>query len=157
MTPRASPGWVVSGVVAGALALSGCGSDDPAPATATTTATPTPAAATLPADVGGSYTRTMTDKDWKSYAGSFPSGKWRFDVKPNGDVDVYPPGADTVDFTTAFHVTGDRVTIDSVPVCPNTTGRYRWHASGKALTLTVAKDTGCPPRAVLFGGTWHRR
>jgi hypothetical protein len=98
----------------------------------------------------------MRARDWKLAGSGYPVGTWRFDVDEEGLVDVYNPGMSGVDFSTEFAVSGDRLTVDSVPVCPGTRGRYTWRATNRALTLTVAKDKRCAARAALFGGTWRR-
>jgi hypothetical protein len=166
MTPVQIRECAAAGVLAGVLALSGCGSAD----VATTSSMPTRSAAqaTAPApaapattasagEVRGAWTRTMTARDWRGAGSGFPVGTWRMVVDRAGAVSVYLPGIDTVDFTTQFAVTGRRLTIDSVPVCPGTKGRYTWRASAKALTMTVVEDQACTARAALFGGTWTRR
>jgi hypothetical protein len=166
MTPEQIRECAAAGVLAGVLVLSGCGSADVAPTSSTPTrsaaqaSTPAPAApaATAPSgDLRGSWTRTMTARDWQGAGSGFPLGTWRMVVDRAGAVSVYLPGTDTVDFTTQFAVKGQRLTIDSVPVCPGTKGRYTWRASAKALTMTVVDDQACTARAALFGGTWTRR
>jgi hypothetical protein len=154
--------WAASGVLAGALALSGCGSDEETTTAATPTRTPaetaTPAAAaSLPADLRGSWQRTMTERDWKSAGKGYPLGTWRLDAARDGAVGVYLPRTDAVDFSTEFVASGEQLTIESIPVCPGETGRYAWHASAKELTLSVVADDACAQRAALFGGTWRRR
>src|SRR4051794_9979693 len=162
MSSQLIRGWAASGVLAGALLLSGCGSGEDtvgsaAPAgAAAKTATPA-VASRLPAGLRGSFKRTMRARDWKSAGSGYPLGTWRLDVVRDGDVNVFLPGTDTVDFSTRFSVSGQRLTIDSVPVCPGKTGRYAWRSSADELRLTVIEDDACAQRAALFGGTWHRR
>jgi hypothetical protein len=98
----------------------------------------------------------MRARDWRSAGGGYPVGTWRFDVDKDGGVGVYYPRTETVDFGTEFVVAGERLRIESIPICPAAAGRYEWRASAEKLTLTVIDD-GCPPRAALFGGTWTRR
>jgi hypothetical protein len=141
---------VAAAAVAGALALFGCGDDDEQEASA-----PEDAAA-VPADLRGSWKRTMTARDWRPIGG-YPTGTWRFDVEADGGVDVYYPRTTTVDFGTQFVVAGGELTIESIPVCPGVEGRYRWRASAGELTLTVVDDGDCEARAALFGGDWRRR
>jgi hypothetical protein len=69
---------------------------------------------------------------------------------------VYQPRNSTVDFRTELTADGRKATIDAVPICPATKGRYTWKASGRRLTLTTVEDP-CGPRDALFGGTWTRR
>ena len=151
---------VAAGVLAAVLALSGCGSDEQETATAPSreraqTAKPREPAS-VPAQLIGSWKRTLRARDWKPAGERFPVGTWRFEVDSEGAVSVYLPRTDTVDFTTRFVVAGTKLTIESLPVCPNTNGRYRWRASARELTLTIVND-GCGPRAALFGGAWRRR
>src|SRR4051795_2482862 len=108
-------------------------------------------------DLRGSWTRTMTARDWEGAGSGFPVGTWRMVVDRAGAVSVYLPGTDAVDFTTQFAVKGPRVTIDSVPVCPGTKGRYTWRAAAKTMTMTIVDDQDCGARSALFGGTWTRR
>ncbi len=162
MTSQQIRRWAAAGVLAGVVALFGCGSEEDAAKAPTPTGTPAQAAtpepsAALPGGLLGSWKRTMTARDWESGGGGFPSGTWRFDVGANGAVDVYLPHTGTVDFSTQFAVKGHQLTIDSVPVCPGRTGRYTWHASSRKLGLTVVSDETCKPRAALFGGTWTHR
>jgi hypothetical protein len=94
-------------------------------------------------------------RDWKPAGAGYPLGTWRFDVKHNGDVNVYLPRKKPVDFTTQFVVGGDQLTIEIIPVCAGETARYGWHASKDELELTDAADDSCTARAALFGSTWH--
>jgi hypothetical protein len=151
--------WAAAGVLAGALALAGCGSDDDVKAAATPTATEaaktTPVAvAAFPEDLRGSWKRKMTRKDWGTPG--YPVGTWRFDADDKGEVDVYSPLKDDVDFNTEFGVDGEQVSLE-IPVCPGQAMKYAWRASGDNLTLTVVDDAGCTAGAALFGGTWTRR
>jgi hypothetical protein len=151
---------VAAGVFAAVFALSGCGSDEQETATAPTrdraqTAT-SREPASVPAELVGSWKRTMRARDWKLAGGGYPVGTWRFDVDSEGGVDVYYPRTDTVDFSTRFVVAGTELTIESLPVCPDTDGRYKWRAAVRELTLTIVDD-GCGPRAALFGGAWRLR
>jgi len=145
------------------LALSGCGSKaepaattGPSP-TGTAPGAATPDAAALPASLRGSWKRTMRARDWRSAGSGYPLGTWRFDVDSRGDLGVYYPRTSTVDFSTQFVAKGKQLTIESIPICPGKTGRYKWRASGQELTLTVVADDACKARAALFGGTWTRR
>jgi hypothetical protein len=162
MTSQPIRRWAASGLLAGALALCGCGSGDDATTSANAaegaaeTATPLSNAA-LPDDLRGSWKRTMRPRDWKSVGRGYPLGTWRFDIARDGDLSVWLPRTDEVDFTTTIAVDGDQLTIDSIPICPGETGRYAWRAAADELTLTVVGDDACKPRAALFGGTWHRR
>jgi hypothetical protein len=149
----------VAGVLAGVLALDGCGSGEELAADPTSTgaaATTAPSTA-LPEDLRGSWRRTMTARDWRPAGGGFPPGMWRLDVDRRGEVTVYLPHTSVVDFSTRFVVEGRRMTIAGVPICPGQTGRYTWHASARALRLSVVADDACKARAALFGGTWTRR
>jgi hypothetical protein len=165
MSAQPIRGWAASAFLAGALALSGCGSGDDLPSSAAATRTPTPAktaaaasaSASAPAAMRGSWERTMRARDWKAVGQGYPLGTWRFVVKRNRDVEVYLPRTSTVDFTTQFTTAGDQLTIESVPICPGETGKYTWNASADALKLTVVADDACAARAPLFRGTWHRR
>jgi hypothetical protein len=153
---------VAAGALAGVLALSGCGSKEDAATSPTPTSSPAQTAtpevsAALPGGLRGSWRRTMTARDWRPAGGGFPAGTFRFDADKKGEVSVYFPRTDTVDFSTQFVVTGQHLTIESVPICPGETARYTWHASPKALRLTVIGHDACKPRAALFGGTWTRR
>jgi hypothetical protein len=160
MTFQPTREGVAAGVVAGVLALSGCGSDEEnTAATPTRTAAQTAApeeAASVPASVRGSWKRTLRARDWEAAGRGYPVGTWRFDVDSEGAVGVYYPRTDTVDFGTQLLVDGKELTIESIPVCPGLEGRYRWRASARELTLTVVDD-GCAARAALFGGAWRRR
>jgi hypothetical protein len=147
-----------AGVVACVLALCGCGSEPDATTGPSRTGTPAHAATpALPGVLRGSWKRTMRARDWRSAGSGYPVGTWRFDVDGRGAVGVYYPRTDTVDFTTQLVVNDQQLTIESIPICPGRTGRYRWRASADALTLTVVGDDACKPRAALFGGTWTRR
>lgn len=162
MTPHQIRESTAAGVLAFALALSGCGSESHGAASATPTGTPertaTPQApAAFPAGLRGSWKRTMTARDWKPVGSGYPLGTWRLDVDRKGDASVYLPRTDAVDFTTQFAVKGQQLTIESIPVCPGQTGRYTWRASARAMTLTVVDAGGCEQGAALFGGTWTRR
>jgi hypothetical protein len=153
---------VAAGVLAGVLALYGCGSKENAATSPTPTSSPAKAAtqkisASLPSGLRGSWRRTMKARDWRPAGGGFPAGTFRFDVDKNGEVSVYFPRTDTVDFSTQFVVTGRHLTIESVPICPGQTARYKWRASPNELRLTAVGHDACRPRAVLFGGTWTRR
>jgi hypothetical protein len=161
MTSQPIRGWAASGLLAGALALSGCGSGDDTTKSANAAEGPaettTPVSATaLPDELRGSWKRTMKPKDWKSVGSGYPLGTWRFDIARDGDLSVWLPRTDKVDFTTTIAVDGDQLTIESIPICPGETGRYAWRAAADELTLTV-DDDACAPAAALFGGTWHRR
>jgi hypothetical protein len=148
--------WAAAGVLAGVLALDGCGSGDE-PATSPTPTRSATATATPTAALSGSWTRRMTARDWRLAGSGYPTGRFRLDVDRHGGVSVYFPGKRVVDFTTAFAVQGRRMTIASVPVCPGETGRYTWHVSARTLRLNVVADQACKPRAALFGGMWTRR
>jgi hypothetical protein len=161
MTFQPTRQCVAAGVLAGVLALFGCGSDEEETAATTT---PSPAQTATPEDTGsvpaslrGSWKRTLRARDWKSAGGDYPAGTWRFDVDSEGAVGVYYPRTDTVDFSTQFVVAGKELTIESIPICPGIAGRYRWQASADELTLTIVDDDDCAARAALFGGTWRRR
>ncbi len=152
--------WAAAGLLAGVLALVGCGSDEDATTSAAATRTPTAtatveAAASFPEEMRGEWKRVMKTKDWGT--DGYPLGAWRFKTDGKGGVSVYIPRTSAVDFTTNFKVDGENLVIDSIPVCPGQTGRYAWRASGEKLTLTVVDDGGCKPGAALFGGTWTRR
>jgi hypothetical protein len=99
----------------------------------------------------------MTPRDWKLAGRGYPRGTWRLEIDARGAVDVFRPHSDKVDFSTEFGLARNRLTIDSIPICPGTKGRYTWRATPRELTLTVVDDAGCAPRAALFGGTWRRR
>jgi hypothetical protein len=162
MTSKPIRQLVAAGVLAGVLALYGCGSKEDAATTRTPTSSPAKAAAqetsaALPSGFRGSWRRTMKARDWRPAGGGFPAGTFRFDVDKNGEVNVYFPGTDTVDFSTQFVVTGRHLTIESVPICPGETARCTWRESPKALRLTVVGHDACKARAALFGGTWTRR
>jgi hypothetical protein len=169
MTAHQIREWTATGGVACVLAACGCGSAEQTATDASSTGTATHAVTTAPASTApatptaavpaalrGHWKRTMKDADWGSAGSGFPVGTWRLAVDAHGDVDVYQPGIGDVDFTTKFIADGHRLTIATLPVCPDKTGRYTWRASSGAMTLTVAADDGCPPRAALFGGTWTR-
>jgi len=164
MTSHQIRGWAAAGVVAGALVAEGCGSQDEVATSsaATTTATRTPTKTTakvtagVPALVRGHFKRRLTDADWKPVGGGFPVGTWRLEVDAAGTVHVFSPGVANPDFNTQFLVKGQALTIDSVPVCPGQTGRYRWHASAHTLRITLVADRTCEPRVALFDGTWTR-
>jgi hypothetical protein len=162
MTSERIRSAAAAGVLAGVLAISGCGSDEGAAADAGATATPVPTptstpAVALPTALRGHWQRTMTARDWRTAGRGYPLGTWRFDVSKNGAVDVYLPRTSEVDFSTEFEANGKTLTIENVPVCPDEPGKYAWHAAGKKLTLTVVDDTACKARGALFGGTWTRR
>jgi hypothetical protein len=154
MTSQLTRGWAAAGVLAGVLALPGCGSD---PAPATEAATPEETAAAPPAGLSGSWTRVMRARDWREAGQGYPLGTYRFDLDGRGGVRVYFPRTDTVDFSTEFAVKGRRLTIGTVPICPGVTGRFTWRATADVLTLTPVDDHACAARAALFGGTWTRR
>ena len=78
--------WAAAGLLAGVLALVGCGSDDDATTSAAATRTPTAtatveAAASFPEEMRGEWKRVMKTKDWaltatRSVRGaSRPTGK----------------------------------------------------------------------------------
>jgi hypothetical protein len=163
MTSQPLRGWAASGVLAGALALSGCGSGDDKASSATPTRTPAQTAtsatstASLPARMRGSWTRTMRPRDWKPAGSGYPLGTWRLDVPRDGAADVYLPRTDTVDFSPQVAVAEKELTIEDIPVCPGKVTRYSWRATASELTLTVVDDDDCTQGATLFGGTWHRR
>ena len=164
MTSQRTSGWAAAGVLAGLVAFPACGTQEaaqtkPEPTRAATqVATPAqqPAAA-MPDGLVGSWKRMMRARDWRPAGEGYPVGTWRFHLDRHGQLDVYLPRTDTVDFSTDFVVEGHRLTIDTVPVCPGNTGRYRWRRSADTLTFTVADDQECTARAALFGGTWTRR
>jgi len=134
-----------------ALAPSGLGSSKPAlRAEAQVTGA-------VPTKLVGKWGRNVTQADWARYGQSFPTGVYRFVVKKNGSVGVYFPGTAYVDFTTKFSVSGGRLTIDVVPICPVDKGRYTWKVAGKQLTLKVVADRNCKARAALFSGVWTKR
>jgi hypothetical protein len=159
MTSQQISSWAAVGVLAGVLAVAGCGSGGDDTASATPTGTPRAAtsapAAGVPAALRGSWKRAMTLRDWGS--DGYPLGTWRFDVDDDGAVNVYLPRTDSVDFSTEFAVAGRRLTIDAVPLCPGETGGYSWRANGDELMFTAVDDDECAARAALFGGTWTRR
>ena len=158
-------------VAAAIVAIAGCGSGDSDTATAKATSSPAetataaetatpaaqaaPAAAPVPAALRGRWRRTMRARDWKVAGGGLPRGTWRVAIGRRGTMAVYTPRTTSVDFRTELAAEGKKATIGSVPICPTTTGRYRWKASGRRLTLATVKDP-CAPRDALFGGTWTR-
>jgi hypothetical protein len=162
MTSRQIRVWAALGVLAGVVSLNGCGSQedvaagDPAAPTGTPAQTAT-AAPAIPAALVGSWDRRMRSRDWRSVGRGYPLGTWRSDVTKNGDLSVYLPRTDTVDFATAVKVDGQRLTIDGIPVCPGQNMELTWQATERALTLSVVDDGGCKQGAALFGGTWTRR
>jgi hypothetical protein len=161
MTSQQSRAWAAGCVLAGALALSACGSEAEVATSRTPTGAPAQTVApgpssTLPAGVRGSWKRTMKARDWRHAGRGYPLGTWRFDVDETGAMSVYRPHTDDVDFTTQFAAKGRRLTIE-VPICPGQTGRYTWRTTAGALRLTVIDDDGCKAGAALFGGTWTRR
>jgi hypothetical protein len=99
----------------------------------------------------------MRARDWKPAGQGYPLGRWRLDIDSKGDVDVFLPRTDKVDFSTEFAVDGSRVAIEDIPVCPGQRSRYTWRANSHTLTLSVVDDGGCAPAAALFGGAWQRR
>lgn len=133
-----------------APAPSGLGSLKPSPA-ATTSMT-----GAVPSKLIGRWSRNVTQADWQKYGQSFPVGVWSFAVARNGSVGVYTPYTRYVDFRTAFAVSGGRLTIDSIPICP-TKGQYLWKVSGRLLTIKEVADTKCRARAALFTGVWKRK
>jgi hypothetical protein len=166
MTSQRIRGSAAAGVLASVLALAGCGSDSKPEPAAAAKATPDRAAtpakhavsvAALPGRLAGSWKRAMRPRDWGPAGKGYPLGTWRFDLDGHGELGVYLPRTDTVDFTTKFTVKGHRLTIDTIPICPTDTGRYTWRASAHELTLTVVDDDKCTARAALFGGAWTRR
>jgi hypothetical protein len=99
----------------------------------------------------------MRPKDWRAAGRGYPVGTWMIAIAKDGTLSVYRPRNKPVDFKTAIAVDGNGLTIDTIPVCLTETGDYGWHASATQLTLTVAGDAKCAPRAALFGGTWTRQ
>src|SRR3954469_10733065 len=127
-----------AGILAGVVALSGCGAAHEVASTAPPTRSPAPAAtpetrAAVPAALRGSWTRTMKPRDWRSAGSGYPLRTWRLGVDGRGQASVYLPRTDAVDFTTQLLVKAHDLTVESIPVCPGQTGRYTWHGSSGAL------------------------
>jgi hypothetical protein len=160
MTSQSIRGWAAAGAVAGVFAISGCGSGETtvsATPTRAASATSTPEqAAAIPERLTGTWKRTMTPRDWKPVGAGYPLGTWRLDVNRKGELAVTLPRTHKVDFTAAIEVSGARMTIDGVPICPGKRSRYTWSATARKLELTVVSDDGCAAGATLFGGTWRR-
>ena len=161
---------IAAATAAGVLATAGCGSGSEAgTATAKQTRAPSAAAATpvaqtaaaqpapapVPAAMRGSWRRRMTAADWKPAGGGYPRGTWRVDIGRRGAMAVHQPRNPAVDFRTQLTADGPRATIDTVPICPTTKGRFTWKVAGRRLTLVTVKDP-CGARDALFGGTWTR-
>lgn len=124
--------------------------------------TAAPAESAVPANLVGEWSRTVSLANWKHYgAPVYHVGVWTIAIRRSGTVYVYtglgyPRCRSCVpDLTTRFSVSGARLTVAAVPVCA-TKGVYGWKASGRALTLTLIADRGCPPREALFTGVWKR-
>jgi hypothetical protein len=133
-----------------ALGSSGFGSINP-PSKAMTRAI-----GAVPSKLVGRWSRNITQADWKRYGQGFPSGVWSFVVDRNGSVGVYYPHTTYVDFRTEFAVSGARLTINAIPICP-TKGRYLWKVAGRLLTIEKVADPQCSARAALFTGAWKKR
>ncbi len=110
-------------------------------------------ASSVPTNLVGRWTRTVTAADWKragatGFVTSFV-GPYTMAVKPNGKVKI-------IDFTATFSpLPGRRLSISGVPVCYPKKGLYRWKVANRKLTLTKLKDT-CSAEAGLLTGVWTR-
>jgi hypothetical protein len=139
------PAWVVAGAVAASAgALAGCGGGEDG-ASATKAASTRSPAATVPAELRGSWTRRFRPREVRQEGG--PAGLYTLDIG-DGIADVFEgPKADpTRDCLTqewCFEVTlqgsGHVLTVGETPVCPGT-GRYSFTVG--ADTLTDAEDGG---------------
>jgi hypothetical protein len=96
---------------------------------------------------------------WHRHAPALPvgtaAGVWLMRIK-GGQLSAFTPGMTSCsvspDFTGTLSVTGGRVTIGPLPVCP-TKGIYSWKIGKKSLTLKAISDT-CAARKLLFTGVW---
>jgi hypothetical protein len=115
----------------------------------------------VPAKLVGCWQRNVTAADFRR-AGApagFPTGVWSIAIKKGGGLATFTPRTScrgSADFTTSIAVTGGRLTIRAVPVCP-TKGVYGWSVSGTRLTLRAFADKACSPRRGLYAGVWKRR
>jgi hypothetical protein len=85
----------------------------------------------------------MRARDWRQVGDGFPVGAWRFDLDRHGEVSVYLPSTENVDFTTESAVKGHLLTIGVVPICPGRTGRvvHDHECAARAATLRRHVDS----------------
>jgi hypothetical protein len=153
---RGPASWAMGGLavacVVGALAAAGCGGDD----SAATETTPAAAQDVVPAELVGTYRRTVAENE----PGGVPAGVWDLALGPKGEMFVVPPG-ETGFFNSPAVVDGDRMEIPADPESGCTAaGAYTVEAKGPrpggSLTFTEVDDEFCPDRAsLLAGGAWE--
>src|SRR5262245_61148491 len=110
----------------------------------------------LPAQLVGTWTRTVTAADVKrdqSYGGP-GGGRWTLTIKANGAASVGSKGLGT--FKGPIVAAGpNRVHINVGLVFPNT---YSWRVSGRNLTFTkISESRVATDKLVVFWGTWKRK
>ena len=155
------PASVVAGAAAASIgALGGCGGDDDR-APATKREAPR-TAATLPAELKGSWTRRFGRREVE-LEGS-PAGRYTLKIG-DGIAQVYEgpeadPARDCLTQEWCFEVTlegsGRILSVGETPICPGT-GRYSFTVKGDTLTTRKIADECQSGRPVLFDGrTWRR-
>jgi len=130
--------------------------------------------------IAGSYHRVVTKGDQRRVAsyrieskGAFgdvsPTGRWRIDIKPEGEiVGVDPSGDTTAPFVEPFTLSGSELTLygpalwrqpdpenPSLFCQPERPGRYTWSLSGSMLTIKTDQEV-CADRDIVMVGTWQR-
>ena len=101
---------------------------------------------------------------WHRHVGALPvgtpAGTWLIGITRAGRLAAYTPGSRRCnayfDFSTTISVSGKRLTIGKVPICP-TKGTYSWKSATGTLTLRATADASCSPRPLLFNGVWKRQ
>ena len=157
------PAWVIAGAAAVSLAaLGGCGGGDEGGAPAAKPAPTRARAATLPAELKGSWTRRFKRREVKEEG--TPPGTYTLKIG-DGIANVYlgpkaDPGRDCLTQEFCEQVTlegsGRVLTVGETTICVGT-GRYAFTVKGDTLTTRKVKDNCDAGRTVLFDGrTWRR-
>jgi hypothetical protein len=135
------------------LGLAACGGNDDGKSTTTSTS----AADAVPAEIVGTYERTVKEGE----PGNPPPGVWKIALGPKGEFFNVPPG-ETGFFNGLVLVTGSEMKIPAAPEAGCTSnGTYtvatKGPRPGGTLKFTLVDDKFCEARAsVLAGGAWTR-
>ena len=85
-------------------------------------------------------------------------GLWHLSIKASGKLVAFNPALSTCgsyqDFSGNIKVSGRRLTIGPLPVCPGI-GVYTWNVVGALLMLRAASDP-CTLRVALLSGVWKK-
>ena len=147
--------------------------------TTASTATVSNQAEGVPAEVLGSWTRTVTPAEVKrtqdfrvaASGDALPTGTWKLKIGDDGVARYTDPFRRSDSLTVGqvrFEHDGGLVVGNEVPnfpgaseggFCPDTvgTGEYRWSVEGDALVVQVVDDRECADRNSFWSGTFTPR